>query len=99
MQPASSRGGHRPGVQAAPGVEGRGSASPSSPHCRYDAANNVGRYTAYQYDRRNGKKILGAEPYHPHYCRLLEYVCCITEETNTKKLHDLVEELESSFCD
>mmetsp|Transcript_14889 Transcript_14889/g.32336 ORF Transcript_14889/g.32336 Transcript_14889/m.32336 type:complete len:91 (+) Transcript_14889:2302-2574(+) len=68
--------------------------SPSSPHTQYYTANNIGRYTSYQYRIHENEKISGLEPYHPHYCRLLEFMCYVVEETSTGKLHGLVEEFE-----
>jgi len=73
------------------------SSLPSSPQGRYNLVNNIGRYTSYQYRTHNNQKVLGLEPYHPHYCRLLEYMCYIIEETNTGKLHSLVEMFEKEL--
>jgi hypothetical protein len=69
----------------------------SSHHVRYLAANNIGRYTSYQCRPHNGVKVRGHKPYHPHYCRLLEYICYIIEETNSEKLHNKVEEFEEEL--
>jgi len=69
----------------------------SSHHVRYLAANNIGRYTSYQCRPHNGVKVRGHKPYHPHYCRLLEYICYIIEETNSEKLHNMVEEFEEEL--
>ena len=46
---------------------------------------------------QGNKKILGDEPYHPHYCRLLEYICYIIEEPKTAMLHNMVEEYEKEL--
>ena len=69
----------------------------SSQYVRYLAANNIGRYTSYQCRPHNGVKLSGHKPYHPHYCRLLEYICYIIEETNSEKLHKMVEEFEEEL--
>lgn len=63
---------------------------------QYQIANNIGRYTFYQY--RGKRKLRGIKPYHPHYCRLLEYVCYIIEETDPEKLHSVVEMFEGCCC-
>mmetsp|Transcript_11383 Transcript_11383/g.20440 ORF Transcript_11383/g.20440 Transcript_11383/m.20440 type:complete len:269 (+) Transcript_11383:2-808(+) len=68
-------------------------------HAQYNTANNIGRYTSYQYHVRENEKHLDIKPYHPHYCRLLEFICYVIEETNTGKLHDMVEEFEKSYFD
>ena len=78
--------------------------SDTSPqHAQYQIANNIGRYTAYQrFERKKGQrrratrevKVRGLKPFHPHYCRLVEYVCYITEEADPEKLHSMVEDLE-----
>lgn len=65
---------------------------------RYLAANNIGRYTSYQHRTRDGLK-LPHKPFHPHYCRLLEYMCYIIEETNTEKLHDMVKDFEKELLE
>lgn len=70
----------------------------SSPlYAQYQTANNIGKYTSYQYRMQGNKKILGHEPYHPHYCRLLEYICYIIEEPKTAMLHNMVEEYEKEL--
>ncbi|KAL3809371.1 hypothetical protein ACHAXA_004374 [Cyclostephanos tholiformis] len=70
----------------------------SSSHLdQYLAANNIGRYTSYQHRTGNGLKVPAHKPFHPHYCRLLEYICYIIEETNTEKLQDMVEEFENKL--
>ena len=71
--------------------------SKSSSHDEHKKVNNMGRYTFYQYTIHNNKKVLGIKPYHPHYCRLLEYICYIIEETNTGKLHDMVHVIEEEL--
>lgn len=82
--------------------------SSSSPYAQFQTANNIGRYTSYQFEDKclnNGASIRrgfrgveikprGLKPYHPHYCRLVEYVCYVIEETDPEKLHSLVEDLE-----
>ncbi|KAL7551411.1 hypothetical protein ACHAWF_016095 [Thalassiosira exigua] len=66
-------------------------------HDQYLEANNIGRYASYQYTMHRGKKMPGIKPYHPHYCRLLEYMCYVIEETSAGKLHDMVEEIEEEL--
>jgi hypothetical protein len=82
--------------------------SSTSPYAQYQMANNIGRYTAYQFEKKymdkrkfgrrvaNGFRVRarGLLPYHPFYCRMVEYVCYIIEEPDPDKLHYLVEELE-----
>ncbi|KAL3761959.1 hypothetical protein ACHAWU_010136 [Discostella pseudostelligera] len=78
--------------------------SDTSPlHTQCQIANNIGRYTAYQrFERKKGRRrratreveVRDLKPYHPHYCRLVEYVCYIIEEADPEKLHSMVEDLE-----
>ena len=81
-----------------------GAANPNTPtdssslsYDQYYAVNNIGRYTSYQHRMHGNEKMISIEPYHPHYCRLLEYICYIIEEPYTAKLHDLVEDYESEL--
>jgi len=69
----------------------------SSSYKQYHAANNIGGYISYQYRMHGNERILSTKPYHPHYCRLLEYICYIIEEPCTANLHDLVVEYESEL--
>lgn len=71
-----------------------GAPNPNDPPVTDTQDANCGHYTSYRYSMSKDKKILGTEPYHPHYFRLLEYVCYIIEETDTGKLHGMVEEFE-----
>ena len=61
-------------------------------HDQYLAANNLGRYISYLNDESCAQQF-----FHPHYCRLLEYICYIIEETDTMKLHNIVEEFEKEL--
>lgn len=84
-------------LSGAPNPNEPTNASSSSLHALYHTVNNIGRYTSYQYRIKKNSKILSLEPYHPHYCRLLEYICYIIEEPSASKLHDLVEYYEEEL--
>ncbi|EED96006.1 predicted protein [Thalassiosira pseudonana CCMP1335] len=58
--------------------------------------NNIHCYTSYQHNKHD-KKASPLEPYHPNYCRLIEYICYIVEEKNPGKLHDLVQLVEEEL--
>ncbi|KAL3775134.1 hypothetical protein ACHAW5_010322 [Stephanodiscus triporus] len=96
---------HSDKAQVTPNIILSGASNPNEPNpisdpsdfSRYLDANNIGRYTSYQYRTHNGTKLRGHKPYHPHYCRLLEYICYIIEETDSEKLHDMVEEFEKEL--
>ncbi|KAL9188003.1 hypothetical protein ACHAXT_006381 [Thalassiosira profunda] len=55
------------------------------------------QYTIYTYRMHSSGKILDTRPYHPHYCRLIEYICYTIEETKPQRLHEMVEELEDEL--
>ena len=61
-------------------------------HGQYLAANNFSQYISYQYN-----ESCAQQPFHPQYCCLLEYICYIIEETDYRKLHDIVLEFEKEL--
>ena len=64
---------------------------------QYNKSYSIGRYTTYKYRQHGIRKLLTLEPYHPHYCRLLEYICFVVEEINPSKLHNIVEAIEEEL--
>ena len=64
------------------------SISLTSAHAQHSTTNNIERHS-------NDCKY----PQHSHYFHLLEYICFIIEECNTRKFHGMIEELELSYRD
>lgn len=58
---------------------------------------NHSYYESHNYYLYGGRKILPTEPYSPHYCRLVEYICYVMEEPKPSKLHCLVEKIEDEL--
>jgi len=58
---------------------------------------NHSYYESHHYYLYGGRKILPTEPYSPHYCRLVEYICYVIEEPKPSKLHCLVEKIEDEL--
>ncbi|KAL7463707.1 hypothetical protein ACHAXS_004064 [Conticribra weissflogii] len=54
-------------------------------------------YESHHYYLYGGRKILPTEPYSPHYCRLVEYICFVIEEPKPSRLHCLVEKIEDEL--
>ena len=79
-------------LSGAPNPNEPNSTSHPTEHDQYLAANTFGQYISYLNNESCAQQM-----FHPHYCRLLEYICYIIEETDTMKLHNIVEEFEKEL--
>jgi hypothetical protein len=92
--------GHAVKVAVTPNTILSGAPNPNEPnptshpteHDQYLAANTFGQYISYLNNESCAQQM-----FHPHYCRLVENICYIIEETDTMKLHNIVEEFEKEL--